>query len=356
MKTKVLLGSVLLALLAIAVVLLMRTPARADSQPPLLTEYPVSSNPLYVAVEGPGRVWFTLPDQNAVGRLIVTSTVEYSVVTYTVPTANSEPYDIDYAGGMVWFTEQAGNKIGRLNPADGSIVEFTIPTNSSQPAGIDVLAGPPPQVWFTERNGNKLGRLVVTSTTDYAFTEYALPDQYSNAQPEDVFVESADSIWFTAPGVNRIGRLRPSLWPSAQAFVLIYTGGGSQPWAIKVDSGGYPWFTERAGNRIGEFFPQTIANFRWYTLTVSSDPYDLAIGQGFIWFTEQGTGRVGQLDPDKNVIRVFGLPAGSAPKGLAVDTTGCVWVAESGRNRIARWCSPYFRTIYLPLVLKNFSG
>ncbi|MGB9777215.1 MAG: virginiamycin B lyase family protein, partial [Anaerolineae bacterium] len=185
-------GIAVLGVLAVAAV------AWADS-PPLLTEYPVPGSPLYVSVEAPGRVWFTLPQQNALGRLIVTSTTEYSVVTYTVPTTNSQPYDLKYAGGFVWFTEQGGNKIGRLNPVDGSIVEFSIPTENSQPAGIDVLPGSPTTVWFTERSGNKLGRLVVTSTVDYAFNEYPLPSGYSNAQPEDIFVESADSIWFTAP-------------------------------------------------------------------------------------------------------------------------------------------------------------
>lgn len=335
--------------IAIVGAVALATVARADG-PPLLSEYPVPGSPLYVSVEAPGRVWFTLPEQNAVGRLIVTSTTEYSVVTYTVPTANSQPYDLKYVGGFVWFTEQTGNKVGWLNPADGSIVEFTIPTNNSQPAGIDVLPGSPATVWFTERYGNKLGRLVVTSTTDYSFTEYALPSQYPNAQPEDVHIQDADRIWFTAPGVASIGRYRLSL----NQFVLPYTGGGSQPWAIRVDSQGYPWFTERAGSRIGEFFPQTIADFRWYTLTLSSDPYDLVIGQGFVWFTENGMHRVGQLDPDRNVIREFGLPTGSAPKGLAIDSSGCLWIAESGRGRIAQWCPPYFRTIYLPLVLKNF--
>jgi streptogramin lyase len=43
---------------------------------PLLTEYPVPGSPLNVVVESPGRVWFTLPAQDAVGRLVVTSTTE----------------------------------------------------------------------------------------------------------------------------------------------------------------------------------------------------------------------------------------------------------------------------------------
>jgi virginiamycin B lyase len=339
-------GSIMMITLAVA------SNVWANS-PPLLTEYPVGGSPLYVSVEAPGRVWFTLPGQNAIGRLVVTSTTDYSVVTYTVPTANSQPYDLKYAGGAVWFAELSGNKIGRLDPGSGAIAEFPVPTLGSQPAGIDVLPGNPTTVWFTERSGNKLGRLVVTSTMDYLFAEYPLPSDYSDAQPEDIHIQNTDSIWFTAPGANRIGNFKPSIWPQSDAFRLVYTGGGSQPWAIKVE-GFYPWFTERAGNRIGQFFPQTIADFRWYTLPFpSSDPYDLAIGAGYIWFTENAGNRIGQLHPTTGRIWEFGLPSGSAPKGLAVDANACVWVAESGRNRIAQWCPPYFRYVYLPLVLRN---
>ncbi len=344
--------ALVILVVAAAGVMALTAVAHAD-EPPLLTEYPVGGSPLYVAVEAPGKVWFTLPDQNAIGRLIVTSTTEYSVVTYTVPTSNSQPYDIDYAGGMVWFTEQSGNKIGRLNPADGTFAEFLIPTSNSQPAGIDVLAGSPATVWFTERSGNKLGRLVVTSTTDYAFTEYALPSQYSGAQPEDIFAESSDSIWFTAPGVSRIGNLKPSSWPSSYAFELVNTGGGSRPWVIKAGEQS-AWFTDPNGNRIGQYFYSTITYLNWYTLTFpSSAPFDVALSQGKVWFTEQNGNRVGWLSPVSRQFWEFGLPAGSVPKGLGVDSVGCVWIAESGRNRIAAWCPPYFHYIYLPLVMRN---
>jgi virginiamycin B lyase len=338
---------------AVAGVLALAAAVRADG-PPLLTEYPVPGSPLYVSVEAPGRVWFTLPDQNAIGRLVVTSTTDYSVVTYTVPTTNSQPYDLKYAGGAVWFTELSGNKIGRLDPGSGAIAEFTIPTLGSQPAGIDVLPGNPTTVWFTERSGNKLGRLVVTSTMDYLFAEYPLPSGYPNAQPEDIHIQNTDSIWFTAPGANRIGNLKPDSW---QPFELVYAGGGSRPWTIQAEThagGTSVWFTEPNGNRIGQYFYSTMENILWYTLTyTASGPYDLALWQGKVWFTELSGNRVGWLVPSPRQFREFGLPAGSAPKGLGVDSNGCVWVAESGRNRIAAWCPPYFRFVYLPLVLRN---
>jgi hypothetical protein len=233
--------------------------------------------------------------------------------------------------------------------------EFQVPTADSQPTGIDAVLGSPTRVWFTERVGNKLGQLVVTGTASYTFTEYSIPASFPNAQPQDLYVETSDSIWFTAPGVNSFGNLKPSYWPwNPQAFVLRNAGGGSQPWAIAVDTGGYPWFTEPVGNRIGQFFPQTISFINWYTLTVAgSDPYDLAVAQGLIWFTERNGNRAGQLRPGIRTVREYGLPAASVPLGLAVDGTGCVWIADSGTNKIVSWCPPYFRSVYLPLALRN---
>lgn len=326
--------------------------AEADG-PSLLTEYPVPGKPLYIAVEAPGKIWFTLPERNWIGKLVVTSTTEYQVITYSVPTANAYPYDVDYAGGMVWFTGRDGNKISRLNPVDGMFTEFALPDTITHPTGIDVLTGSSTRIWFAAYS--RAGQLVVTDTSDYTFTTYFTSTlQYT--QLEDIFIQNSDSIWFTAPGVSRIGNVKPSL-PASSAIVLVSTGGGSQPWAIQVDSGGYPWFTDKAGNRIGKFFPQTIADILWYTLpSANSAPDDLAIAQGWVWFSEEGGSRVGQLrmsPPTPKLIREFGLPAGSSPRGVGVDANGCVWIAEWGRERIASWCPPYFRFVYLPLVLRN---
>ena len=349
--------SVLVLLFALVLTAVVVGSAEADAVPPILTEYPVPGNPHFVAVEAPGRVWFTLPDENMIGQLVVTSPAEYEVITYTIPTDASEPYDLDYADGAVWFTERAGNKIGWLDPVTGYVAEFPIlQTPDSRPAGIDVVSGSPTLVWFTEQDGNNLGRLVVTSTVDYAFTEYSLPALYPNAEPQDVCVETPESIWFTAPGVHCIGNLDPAHWNPDDAFTLISPGGGSQPWAITVDRSGYPWFTDLTGNQIGLFFPETQGDFRLYDLPAANrGPYDLAIAQGFAWFTERDGCHVGQRSTSPlATIREFGLPA-SQPLGLAVDADGHVWIAESATGKIAEWQPPYFRFLHLPLVLRTQS-
>lgn len=341
--------SVAAGLLAVGLFLTMAGVVVADGETPLLVEYPVPGNPQHVVVQSPGRVWFTLPDQNAVGLLVVTSTTEYQVITYT--TTVTEPYAIDYASGAVWFTGRAANKIGRLDPTTGLIAEFPITTTEGVTlgvAGLDAVAGSPVRVWFTEAEGNALGQLVVTDTTTYQVYEYPLPTAWGDGQPQDIFFKAQNNIWFTAPGANAIG----NFISSTGNFVQRNAGTGSQPWSIVMDSGGYPWFTEIAGSQIGKFFPQTIAIFDWYALPhTSSEPYDIAVGQGYIWFTERAGNRVGQLSPSTRAIYEFSLPE-AGPLGLAIDTNGVVWIAEGSQSAIAVWQPPYFRAVYLPLVIK----
>ena len=326
--------------------------AEAAATSSFLTEYPVPGSPHHVTVEAPGVVWFTLPDQNAIGRLTVTSTVEYEVITYTIPTDDSEPYDLDYANGAIWFTERTGNHIGRLDPTTGGVDEFPVPTLDSRPTGIDAVPGSPAQVWFTEQSGNNLGQLVVTSTIDYTFSEYPLP--HADAEPQDICFENASSVWFTAPGEKCIGNLNPSHWDPDDAFKLISDPGLQRPWAIQVDGSGYPWFTDVSGNQIGIFFPQTIGDFRLYSLpSADGKPYDLATAQGFVWFTEYDGNRVGRRSTSPSAaITEFGIPS-AQPLGLAVDTRGHVWIAESATGKIAEWQPPYFHFVFLPLALKN---
>src|SRR5436305_1635398 len=54
--------------------------------------------------------------------------------------------------GNLWFTEQNGNRIGRITPG-GTITEFAV---GLSPGGvpIGITAGPDGNLWFTEYFGN----------------------------------------------------------------------------------------------------------------------------------------------------------------------------------------------------------
>jgi virginiamycin B lyase len=58
--------------------------------------------------------------------------------------------------GALWFTEHAGDKIGRMT-LSGVMTEYKVPTPSSEPMVIE--PGPDGALWFTEFNSNKIGRI-----------------------------------------------------------------------------------------------------------------------------------------------------------------------------------------------------
>src|SRR5438270_5338904 len=95
------------------------------------------------------------------------------VTEYAIPTPSSFPFGIA-AGrdGNVWFTEDIGNKVGKITKS-GAITEYPIPTAGSNPIGI--TAGPDGKIWFTESGTNK----VASVTSSGVITEYTIPGPYS---------------------------------------------------------------------------------------------------------------------------------------------------------------------------------
>jgi serine/threonine protein kinase len=117
-----------------------------------ITEFPVPSP--FLITKGPdGNLWFTEDVGNKIGRISPSGTI----TEFPIPTAQSSPIGIA-AGpdGNLWFTEYYGNQIGRISPG-GTITEFPVPTARSGFYGI--TAGPDGNLWFTEDVGNKIGRI-----------------------------------------------------------------------------------------------------------------------------------------------------------------------------------------------------
>ncbi|MCP4419612.1 MAG: hypothetical protein GY805_23620, partial [Chloroflexi bacterium] len=92
---------------------------------PILTGDGAPQNLVVESVGPPASIWFTMPDADAIGHLLVTDTVDYTFTSFTLGTANSEPYDLFYdsVNGRIWFTERARDFIGYLTIATGAIVE-----------------------------------------------------------------------------------------------------------------------------------------------------------------------------------------------------------------------------------------
>ncbi len=263
--------------------------------------------------------------------LIMTQTVDAAIAfnEFAVPTAVAAPFRIHNGpDGNLYFTEQTGNKIGKITPA-GSITEYPIPTAASSPAGI--RTGPDGNVWFTELAGNKIGMM----TQSGAFIEYPVPT--AAASPHGIHVGIDGNIWFTEQAGNKIGKI------TTAGVITEYP----VPTAASVPSGIVPgldgnlYFTEQAGNKIGRItMAGTITEF--LVPTAASSPGSIAIGpDGNLWFTEEAASKIGMMTTT-GVFTEFALPLPAAtPNLIATGADGNLYftiqgIGGTGGNKIGQ--------------------
>lgn len=351
----VLMGAIMFASLSQGNAVAQEPAAVADTH--FTTSYPLPNEgaPRYL-LQADGDFWFTAPGNNAIGKLVVTSTVDYNYTFFPVPTGGSMPYDLAWDGTNIWFTASAANKIGKVDVASGDITEYDIPTANSEPAGIAVAGDG--TIWFVERSGNKLGAFDPTTET---FTEY--PYDRSGAALEDIALRPAGShIWFTAPRVNRLVRFDPDTEefrdvPTADFGIPPYT-----PSQVVVDSGGNPWVSTTEG-LIGRFAAATFQYFRWYDVGSDNSQIDglLWLAEGSnnkLWFTESNTGYAGQLTTQSGGATVSNWRFPIADEdgsliGIVTEADGTAWIADSGNHMLLEWAPPYAFTTYLPVIMKT---
>src|SRR6476620_7792943 len=91
------------------------------------------------------------------------------VAIFHLPHQESHPQGIACGpDGNVWFTEQAGDAIGRITP-EGEVTEFSLPADAAPKA---IAGGPDGNVWFTE--SGQIGRI----TPGGQITEFPLPGKF----------------------------------------------------------------------------------------------------------------------------------------------------------------------------------
>jgi streptogramin lyase len=222
-----------------------------------------------------------------------------AITEHPIPTTNAQPVSIvSGPDGALWFTELAGNKIGRLTP-DGVFDEYPIPTAAAQPD--DMAVGPDGNLWFAETTGNKIGRIA----SDGSITEFdGLP---AGSRPTAVAAGPDGNVWFTeralAAPSGRIGRITTA--GTVTNYPLPSNG---HPLTIAAGPDGALWFTESPGNRIGRIDPTTGAVSEYAVPTVQSAPWEIAAGpDGNLWFTELLGNKIGRVTTD-GAITEFSVP------------------------------------------------
>ena len=160
------------------------------------------TQPLFLAFDAQGNLWFAMPMANSIGMLNLVSKTFQQI---PVPTADAGPWDIaiDF-NGNIWFTEHYSNKIGELNPSTQAITEISTPASNSQPYGIVVDTSN--DIWFTENNSSVA--LIGEYTSGGKLNEYKIRNSSSSSlTPHLITVDPNGNIWWTEGWAGKIGEL-----------------------------------------------------------------------------------------------------------------------------------------------------
>src|SRR5215831_10447814 len=148
--------------------------------------------PLFVAVDQSGKVWFTMPVTNAIGLYDPGSK---TVTQWAVPTSAAGPWDLAVdSNGKIWFTEHYVNQIGSFDPISQTFHEVATPASNSNPYGITVDASN--NIWFTENTDSVA--LIGKYTNQGILNEYKIRNTStagSGLTPHLITIDHNGNIW-----------------------------------------------------------------------------------------------------------------------------------------------------------------
>ncbi|TMF42592.1 MAG: hypothetical protein E6I32_17695 [Chloroflexi bacterium] len=253
---------------------------------------PGFAQPLFLAFDAQGNLWFPMPMANSIGMLnLHTSTFQQ----WPVPTASSGPWDIaiDH-NGKVWFTEHYTNKIGEFDPATQNFKEVATPASNSQPYGIVVDSSN--NIWFTENNSSVA--LIGEYTAGGVLNEYKIrTNPPGGLTPHLITVDPGGYIWWTEGFVSMLGRLKISqAVPGTNQGVTEYAYPtscntcGSHNSGISVDSNGLVWFDDSLQGIFGSFPDSGSGNFSIYQIPTNNGHAHDGLNvdaRNRVWFSEE---------------------------------------------------------------------
>lgn len=284
-----------------------------------------------------GAFWFTEASPYTVhtgstvyGNRIGRISSKGAISEFKIPTLDANPEGI-VAGpdGKLWFTELIGNRIGRIS-INGRIDEYAIPLSPGETRGMvfeprgrtlgprGIAVGPDGALWFTEELGQRIGRI----TSAGAIREFDVPGAKGSL---GYIAAGSDSLWFTING--RIGRISTG----GDVSLFDAPGVGDED-HITHGPDGKMWIAE-FGGRIASI--SATGRIKEYAIpTPGSYPGDIVVGcDGALWFSEFGPGNIGRITTN-GALTEFPLHIREF-YGLA-PTRGCsLWFTEtSDANKV----------------------
>ena len=209
------------------------------------------------------------------------------------------------ADGLIWYSGQLGNVLGRVDPKTGQFKDYPLPS-SSGPHGL--MGDKDGNIWFT---GNFAGYVGKLDPKTGQVTQYKTPGA---RDPHSLVFDQDGILWFTAQGANQVGRIDPK---TGEVKMVPVPTRLAAPYGIVVSSKGVPFFGEFGANKIGSIDPKTMKITEYTLPNRDTRPRRIAItSDDVLWYGDYTRGYLGMYDPKTGKAKEWKSPAGAGCRAL----------------------------------------
>ena len=263
------------------------------------------------------------PERPRPAAVIVGGDAKVTIREWTVPTPGARPHDpLLTPDGMLWYSGQFANLLGRLDPKSGTFTEFRLKTPNSGPHGL--VADRDGNIWYTGNMAALVGKL---DPRTGQVTEYAMPDPTAQ-DPHTPIFDAKGRLWFTVQGGNQVGRIDPA---TGKVELARSPTQGSRPYGMATNSKDVPFFVEFGVNKVASIDPEAMAIREWTLPDPGARPRRIAITpDDAVWYTDYARGYLGRLDPRTGKVTEWPSPSGPKSQPYAMLADGdVIWYCES---------------------------
>lgn len=158
------------------------------------------SQPLGITNGPDGALWFTEPGTNSIGRISVAPKCG-TLTEFKIPSKNADPISIaPGTDNALWFTERHSAKLGRITVTGQVTNEYSLAPAKTPYFLIQGIDG---NFYFSDTAGDQMGRFVVKTSK---VSLYKIPT--ANAQPTTMTLGPDSEIYFVEFAAGKLGQFK----------------------------------------------------------------------------------------------------------------------------------------------------
>ena len=293
------------------------------------------ATPYAIALDAGGNAWVTNETGTAVTELSPSGAVLASPTATGLVGAQGIAVD---RNGNVWVANTAGNSVIKFALTGGSVTGTSVFTNGGINAPTAIALDSAGTAWITNFNGNS-----VTALANNGLTVSGSPYTGGNTitVPTGIAVGLGSGAIFVTSGSGAIvkldnaGAFQASLNDNAlQGPVAVAVGNNSQVAATGFTTGA------AVGGALGEYTTDGAAGSASPVTSGIASPAGIASDFNNFWVANSTTSGslarflYGNGSPNSPL---GGFGTLNTPIGVAVDSSGSVWTANSGDNTVSKF-------------------